>query len=176
MWLVSLNSAPWVRYRGWYWYQSFIDVCNISGVDKTDPWNLEIGYLGCWWGRPLGFRIGPCAICPRLFGSSDVEWYITCFDYLIWALWLRFYGWHWYQSFIDGSNIWGVERTDTWSPEIDHSPLGCSYLEEMSRRLICHVLYFLNCILWVRFHGWYWYQSFIDGSTIGSVYRTAHGV
>ena len=30
--------------------------------------------------------------------------------------------------FIDGSNIWGVDRTDPWGPEMDHPPLGRSYL------------------------------------------------
>ena len=39
-----------------------------------------------------------------------------------------FHGWYWYQSFIDGSNIWGVDRTDPWGPEMDHLPLGRSYL------------------------------------------------
>ena len=43
-------------------------------------------------------------------------------------LWVRFHGWYWYQSFIDGSNIWGVDRTDPWGPEMDHPPLGRSYL------------------------------------------------
>ena len=44
------------------------------------------------------------------------------------TLWVRFHGWYWYQSFIDGSNIWGVDRTDPWGPEMDHPPLGLSYL------------------------------------------------
>ena len=29
---------------------------------------------------------------------------------------------------MDGSNIWGVDRTDPWGPEMDHQPLGRSYL------------------------------------------------
>ena len=41
---------------------------------------------------------------------------------------MRFHGRYWYQSFIDGSNIWGVDRTDPWGPEMDHPPLGRSYL------------------------------------------------
>ena len=44
------------------------------------------------------------------------------------TLWVRFHGWYWYQSFIDGSNIWGVDRTDPWGAEMDHPPLGRSYL------------------------------------------------
>ena len=51
-----------------------------------------------------------------------------CLDSLNWALWVRFHGRYWYQSFIDGSNIWGVDRTDPWGPEMDHPPLGRSYL------------------------------------------------
>ena len=44
------------------------------------------------------------------------------------TLWVRFHGWYWYKSFIDGSNIWGVDRTDPWGPEMDYPPLGRSYL------------------------------------------------
>ena len=33
-----------------------------------------------------------------------------------------------YQSFIDGSNIWGVNKTDPYGPDMDHPPLGRSYL------------------------------------------------
>ena len=31
-------------------------------------------------------------------------------------------------SYIDGSNIWGVDRTDPCDPEMDHPPYGRSYL------------------------------------------------
>ena len=51
-----------------------------------------------------------------------------CPDSLNWTLWVRFHGRYWYQSFIDGSNIWGVDRTDPWGPEMDNPPLGRSYL------------------------------------------------
>ena len=51
-----------------------------------------------------------------------------CPDSLNLALWVRFHGRYWYQSFIDGSNIWGVDRTDPWGPGMDHLPLGRSYL------------------------------------------------
>ena len=30
--------------------------------------------------------------------------------------------------YIDGSNIWGVDRTNPWGPKMDHPPLGRSYL------------------------------------------------
>ena len=36
-----------------------------------------------------------------------------------------------YQSFIDASNVWGVEQTDTWNPEMGHSPMGLSKLVEV---------------------------------------------
>ena len=55
---------------------------------------------------------------------------------LSWALWVRFHGWYWYQSFIDGSNIWGVDRTDPWGPEMDHPPLGSSYLGRLMLKVI----------------------------------------
>ena len=100
----SLNGALWVRFHGQYWYQSFIDGSNIWGVDRTDPWGPEMDH-------------------PSL-GRS----YVMCPDSVNWALWVRFHGRYWYQSFIDGSNIWDVDRTDPWGPKMDHPPLGRSYL------------------------------------------------
>ena len=44
------------------------------------------------------------------------------------CLWVRYHGRYWYQSFIDGSNIWDVDRTDPWGPEMHHPPLGRSHL------------------------------------------------
>ena len=84
--------------------------------------------LGVWTWPTLGTRNVPSAIGPQLFGSSAVVWYVMCLDSLNWALWLRFHDRYWYQSFIDGSNIWGVDRTDPWGPEMDHPPLGHRYL------------------------------------------------
>ena len=139
----SLNWALWVRFHGRYWYQSFIGV----------------QYLGCGQDRPLGSRNGPSAIGPQLFGSSAVVLYVMCPDSLNWALWVRFHGRYWYQSFIDGSNIWRVDRT------LDYPPLGRSYLVVVPS-------YDMSWGLWVRFHGRYWYQSFIDGSNIWGVDRT----
>ena len=99
------------------------------------PWSIFISilhrwlqYLGCGEDRPLGSRNGPSAIGPQLFGSSAIVWYVMCLDSLNWTLWVRFHGRYWYQSFIDGSNIWGVDRTDPWGPEMDHTPLGRRYL------------------------------------------------
>ena len=95
-----------------------------------------------------------------------------CLDSLNWALWVRFHGRYWYQSFIDGSNIWGVDRTDPWGPEMDHPLLGRSYLVVVPSYDMSCALILLNWALWVRFHGRYWYQSFIDGSNIWGVDRT----
>ena len=99
------------------------------------PWPILISilhrwvqYLVCVWYRPLGSRNIPSAIGLQLFGSSAVVWYVMCFDYLNWFLWVRFHGRYWYQSFIDGSNIWGVDRTDPWGPDLAHPPLSRSYL------------------------------------------------
>ena len=127
-----------------------------------------------------------------------------CPDSLNWALWVRFHGRYWYQSFIDGSNIWGVDSTDPWGPEMDHPPLGRSYLVVVPSYYMSCALILLtglygwdsmvdidinpssmgpifgvwigltlgvpkwtNWALWVRFHGRYWYQSFIDYPSIG---------
>ena len=142
------------------------------------PWSILISilhrwvqYLGCGSDRPLGSRNGPSAIGPQLFGSSAVVWYVMCPDSLNWALWVRFHGRYWYQSFIDGSNIWSVDRIDPWGPEMDHPPLGRSYLVVVPPYDMSCALIFLNWALWVRFHGRYWYQSFIDGFNIWSVDR-----
>ena len=54
-----------------------------------------------------------------------------CPDYLNWALMVRFHGRYWYQSFVDGSNTWGVDRTDPWGSEKDHPPLCRSFLVEV---------------------------------------------
>ena len=168
-----LNGTLWVRFHGWYWYQSFIDGSNIWGVHRTDPWGPEIDHpplgrsylvvvplydmscvlilltglygwdstadidinpssmgpiFGAWIGLTPGVWNAPSSIGPQLFGSSTVVWYVMCIDFLNGTLWVRFHGWYWYQSFIDGSNIWGVDRTDPWGPEMDHPPLGRSYL------------------------------------------------
>ena len=135
----SLNWTLWVRFHGRYWYQSFIDGSNIWGVDRTDPW---------------GPRIGPYAIGPQLFGSSAVVWYVMCPDSLNWTLWVRFHGRYWYQSFIDGSNIWGVDRTDPWGPEMDHPPLGRSYLVVVPS-------YDMSCAL-ILLTGLYGWDSMVD--------------
>ena len=95
-----------------------------------------------------------------------------CPDSLNWALWVRFHCRYWYQSFIDGSNIWGVDRTDPLGPEMDHPPLGRSYLVVVPSYDMSCAPDSLNWALWVRFHGRYWYQSFIDGSNIWGVDRT----
>ena len=150
-----LDGTLRVRFHGWYWYQSFIDGSNFWGVDRNDPWGPEMDH------PPLGRSY--LVVMPL---------YDMCLDSLNWTLWVRFHGWYWYQSFIDGTNIWGVDRNDPWGPEMDHPPLGRSYLVVMPLYDMC--LDSLNWTLWVRFHGWYWYQSFIDGTNIWGVDRTDH--
>ena len=125
-----------------------------------------------WIGPTIGVPKWAIRIGPQLFDSSAVEWYVMCLDSLNWTLWVRFYGRYWYQSFLDGSNSWGVHWTDPWGPEMDHPPLGRSYLVVLPSYDMSCAFYFLNEILLVRFHGWYWYQSFIDGSNFLGVDRT----
>ena len=143
------------------------------------PWSILIWillrwvqYLGCGEDRTLVSRNGPSAIGPQLFVSSSVVWYVMCIDSLNWVLWVVFHGLYWYQSFIDGSNIWGVDRTDPWCPKMDHPPFGPQLFGSSAVVWYVMCLYYLNLTLWVRFHGRYWYQSFIDGSNIWGVDRT----
>ena len=105
--------------------------------------------FGVWMETTLGARNGPYAIGSRLFGSSAVVGCVMCLDSLKWALLVRFDGRCWYQSFIDRSNIWGVYRTDSWHHEMDHPPLGCSYLVVvLSSRISC------TLVLLTRLCGW----------------------
>ena len=138
------------------------------------PWPILIAilhrwvqYLGCGWDRPLGSRNGPSAIGPQLFCSSAVVWYVMCHYFLNWVLWMRFHDRYWYQSFIDRSTIWGVDRIDHWGPDMDHPPLGRSYLVVVPLYDISCALIFFNGGLWVRFHGRYWYQSLTMGPIFG---------
>ena len=50
---------------------------------------------------------------------------------------------------MDGSNRWCVDRADSWGPEMDHPPLGRSYLVEVP-------LYDVSCvlILLTGLYGW----------------------
>ena len=98
----------------------------MADIDINPPSMGPI--FGVWIGPCLGSQNGPSAIGSQLFGSSVIVWYVMCLDSLSWVLWVRFHGRYWYQSFIDGSNIWGVNRTDPLGPEMDHLPLGRSYL------------------------------------------------
>ena len=87
-------------------------------------------------GPIFGVWIGPTFGVPKWTTP-----HVMCTDFLSGIIWVRFHGRYWYQSFIDVSNICGVDRTDPWGSEIDHPPLGRSYLVivlsyDMSRTLI----------------------------------------
>ena len=156
MCLYFLYWALWLRFHDRYWYQSFIDGSNIWGVDRTDPKGPEMDH------PPLG----------RNYLVVVTSYDMSCaLIFLNGIQWVRFHGRYWYQSFIDGSNIRGVDRTDHWGPETDHPPLGRSYLVVVPLYDMSCALIFIYGILWVRFHGRYWYQFFIDGSNIWGVDR-----
>ena len=95
-----------------------------------------------------------------------------CLDSLNWALWVRFHGRNWYQSFINGSNIWIVDRTEPWVPEMDHLSLGRSYL-------VIVPSYDMSCAL-ILLTGLFGWDSMADidinpslrGPIFGCVYRT----
>ena len=149
MCLDFLNGALWVRFHGWYLYKSFIDGSNIGGVYRT----------------PLVSRNGPPTIGQELFGIRAIVLCVRCLVSLNCALWVRIHGWYWYQSFIDVSNIWGVNRTIHWGPEMDHPPLGLSYLVVVSS-------YHLSCalILVTGLYGWdYMFDIDINPASIGPI-------
>ena len=125
----------------------------LYGWDSTADIDINPSLMGpifdVWIGWPLGSRNRPSVIGPQLIGRSTVVWYVICIYFLNGTLWVRFHGWYWYQSFIDGSNIWGVNRTDPWGPEMDHPPLGRSYL-------VVVPLYDMSCVLIILYwhYGW----------------------
>ena len=127
------------------------------------PWSILksilhrwVQYLGHGWERPLGSRKGPPAIVPQLFGSSAVVWYVMCTDFLNGILWVKLHGRYWYQSFIDGSNIWGVDRTNPWGPEMDHPPLGRSYLVVESS---CYMAFIIVTFVWLSLYIYIFYNN-----------------
>ena len=130
-----------------------------------------VQYLGCGQDPPLGSRNGPSAIGPQLFGNSAVIWYIRCIDSLNWALWVRFHGRYWYKSFIDGSNILGVDRHDPWGPDMDHPPLGRSYLVVVPS-------FDMSCAL-ILLTGLYGWDSMVDidmkPSSMGPIFGVWRG-
>ena len=95
-----------------------------------------------------------------------------CLDSFNWVLLVRFHGRNWYQSFINGSNIWIVDRTEPWVPEMDHLSLGRSYL-------VIVPSYDMSCAL-ILLTGLFGCDSMADidinpslrGPIFGCVYRT----
>ena len=108
----------------------------------------------------------------QLFGSSAVLLYVMWLDSFYLALWVIFAIYYWYQSFTDGSNSWGADRTDPCGPIMDHPPLGRSKF--VSSAFVWYVmkLDYPNHAIWVKFNVWYWYQSLLDLSNISAVERT----
>ena len=115
-------------------------MCPIFGVwIGTDPWGPEMDH------PPLG----------RSYLVVVPSYDMSCALILLTGL----YGWdsmveYWYQSFIDGSNIWCVDRTDPWGPEMDHPPLGRSYLVVVPS-------YDMSCAL-ILLTGLYGWDSMVD--------------
>ena len=124
------------------------------------------------WIRPtLGVPKWTIRIEPQLFCSSAVVWYGMCIDFLNVILWVRCHGRYSYQSFVDGSNIWGVDRTDHLSPEVDHPPLGRSYFVVVPSYDMSCALVFLRGI-----YGLYFMAHIdINLSSMGPIFRVLIG-
>ena len=168
------GSNIWgVVFHGLYWYQSFIDGSNIWGVDRTDPWGPDLVHpllgrsyfvvvplydMSCvliLLTRPYGWdSTADIDINPSSTGPILGVWIGPTLGVPKWTLWVRFHGRYWYQSFINRSNIWGVVRTDPLGPEMDHPPLGRSFL-------VVVLSFDMSCasILLTGFHGW---DSIVD--------------
>ena len=111
---------------------AFLLLTVFYGLDFVTDIDINPSSMGpilkVWVGSTLGVRNVPPAIGPQLFGSSAVVRYVTYLDFLNWILCVRFHVRYWYQSFINGFNIWGVYRTYPWGPQIYHPPLDRGYL------------------------------------------------
>ena len=139
-------SCALILLTGLYGWDSMVDI-DIN-PSSTGP------IFGVWIGSTLGVPKWTIRHWAAANGSSAVVWYVMCPDSLNWALWVRFLGRYWYQSFIDGSSIWGVDRTDPWGPEMDHPPLGRSYLVVVPS-------YDMSCAL-ILLTGLYGWDSMVD--------------
>ena len=139
-------SCTLIFLAGFYGWYSIADIdINPSSMGPI---------FGVWIGPTLGARNGTSAFGPQLFGISALVWHVMYLDSLNWTPWVRLHGRYWYQSFIDGSNIWGVDRTDPWGPEMDHPPLGRNYLVVVPS-------YDMSCTL-IRLTGLYGWDSMAD--------------
>ena len=123
------------------------------GLDSMAEIDINPSSMGPMFGvrrdRSLGSRNVPSAIGPQLFGSSAVVLYVMWLYFLNWALFVRFHSRYWYQSFIDGSNIWGVDRNDPWGPEMYHPQLGRSYLVVVpSYDMSCQLILLIGLYVW----------------------------
>ena len=98
----------------------------ISDIDINPSSIAPIS--GVCIGPPLVSRNAPSAIGLQLSGSKVAALCVMRLVSLNCALWVRFHGWYCYQSFIDGSNIRGVDKTGHWGPDMDHFLFGRSYL------------------------------------------------
>ena len=91
---------------------------------------------------------------------------VLCPDSPNWALWVRFHGRYWYQSFIDGTNIWGVVLDRPLGSQTDHPPLGRSYLVVVPS-------YDMSCAL-ILLTGLYGCDSIVDNdinpSSMGPIF------
>ena len=134
------------------------------GPDSTDPW-VPKWTLGVVWyvmcPDSLNWTIRHMGRSYLVVVPSILICHVPRHDSLNWALWVRYQSYHrwvhgryWYQSFIDGSNIWSVDRIDPWGPEMDHPPLGRSYLVVVPS-------YDMSCAL-ILLTGLYGWDSMVD--------------
>ena len=106
--------------------------------------------LGMWIGPTLEVPKWSIVIGPQLLGSSAAVWYGMHIDFLNGALWMRFHGRYRYQSFISGSNILGVDRTEPCGPEMVHPSLGRIYLVIVPPYdMSCALMLFTGIYRWV---------------------------
>ena len=117
----TLNIVAWFSYRntvGDIWWLILISIFHRWvqhwGVNRNDPRGPKMDH------PPFG--------CSYLVRNSAVIWFVMWLDSLNGTLWVRFYGWYWYHSFLDGSNVWGVNKTYPWGSKMDQLSLVRSYL------------------------------------------------
>ena len=153
-----------ISYVAWlYWPGPLGEIQCLILISILHRW-AQI--LVCIYDRHFGSGNGLCAIGPQIFVSSAVLWYFMWLDSTDQALLVRCNGWYRYQSLIDYSNIWGVDRKDPSGPEMVYHLLGRTILVLLHWYDMSCGLILLHRSLWVRFNIWYCYQYLIDKSNI----------
>ena len=136
----------WMRLHSWYWYQSFMDASNFCGVDRTKPRGPEMDHLPLdriYLVVVLSYDMS-CALILWLGSMDEIPWLILI---------LNLHRWVQFMGCTLKRPLGSRNGPSAIGPQLFGSSAVVWYV-------MC--IDFLNGIQWVKFHGRYWYQSFMD--------------